>query len=386
MKDSINNAFRGRRVLITGHTGFKGSWLTLWLHRLGAEVYGFSLAPPTSPNNFAASRVADLLCGNVEDDIRARDSILRTYEQFAPELIFHLAAQPIVRESYTEPAETFDINVTGTANLLDAVRIAARPCSVIVVTSDKCYENSGAAQDFREDDRLGGHDPYSASKAAQELLVASYRDSFFLPAKIASHGVKLATVRAGNVIGGGDWARDRIVPDAARALAGGEAVQVRAPRAARPWQHVLDALSGYLLLAATMLADDDPRWCGGWNFGPAETEQITVGQLATLFCDAWGGGRWLDCHDDDQPYEAKTLGLDIRKAASQLHWQPRWRAREAIRRAACWYRTFYQRLPDLNGMREVCLADIAAYESTAGVTTSVTPPVGQATEQPAAAR
>ncbi|MFP6612312.1 MAG: CDP-glucose 4,6-dehydratase [Pirellulales bacterium] len=361
MQQRLTSSFAGLRVLITGHTGFKGSWLALWTQSLGAEVFGYSLGVPTMPSNYTASKVSEILAGEVSADICDRDRVRTAVGDIRPDVVFHLAAQTIVKTSYESPCDTFETNVMGTAYLLDAIRQAGRPCSVVVVTSDKCYENSGSENRFSEHDRLGGHDPYSASKAAAELAVASYRRSFFPAGRLAEHGVKLATVRAGNVIGGGDWADCRILPDAARALSAGQPVFVRSPNSVRPWQHVLDALGGYLLLAANMVGSDDPRWCDGWNFGPAAESEIPVSQLIALFCDSWGDGRWQDCSDSNPPHEAKTLRLSIEKAKLQLAWQPQWTVAEAVRRTAGWYRQFYT-ADGSDSMRAVCLADISDYE------------------------
>ena len=256
----FNNAYMNKRVLVTGHTGFKGSWLALWLQRLGAEVYGFSLAPPTDPSNYALSNVRGVLGGETLGDIRDRAMLSNALAAFKPDVVFHLAAQALVRESYAQPFETFEVNVMGTASVLDAVRDMGRPCAVVCVTTDKCYENHEQVWGCRECDPMGGHDPYSASKGAAEILIASYRRSFFDPSLLRGHGVQLASARAGNVIGGGDWARDRIVTDTVTALTSGRPVPVRNPYAIRPWQHVLEPLSGYLTLAATMLEKPDAKW------------------------------------------------------------------------------------------------------------------------------
>jgi CDP-glucose 4,6-dehydratase len=362
MEGVVTSAFAGRSVFLTGHTGFKGSWLALWLHRLGARVSGYALPPPTEPNNFSVSGVRDLLDRHYEGDIRDATTLNRAVAEAQADVVFHLAAQAIVRESYQNPRETFETNVIGTAGVLDAVRAAGRPCAVVVVTSDKCYENREQVWGYREIDPLGGHDPYSASKGAAEIVAAAYRRSFFPPDRIAQHGVKLATARAGNVIGGGDWARDRIVVDMARSLAAHEPVPVRSPLAVRPWQHVLEPLAGYLTLAARMLAGDDARWCDAWNFGPPAGEDLPVRRLVELFIEAWGEGAWQDMGRPDAPHEAGVLRLNIDKSLHQLGWRPRWPVAEAVRRAAAWYRRFYRDRP--SDMREACLADIAAYETS----------------------
>ena len=362
MTASLRQVFDGRRVLVTGHTGFKGSWLALWLHRLGARVTGYALEPPTNPSNFGVSDVHPLLEGHVVADIRDRAVLSSVIAASDPEVIFHLAAQALVREGYRQPLETFEVNTIGTANLLEVVRERRRPCVVVVVTSDKCYENREQVWGYRENDPLGGHDPYSASKGAAELVAGAYRRSFFPPTEIRRHGVKVASARAGNVIGGGDWAADRIVPDIVRALSAQLPIEVRNPSAVRPWQHVLEPTSGYLTLAAHMLAGDDPALCAAWNFGPLPQEAITVAQLAEEFITAWGSGTWVDTHRDGDPHETHTLHLTVDKAVRELRWRPRWSATEAVRRTAGWYRRLLGG-PGLP-MRDACLADIVAYEQS----------------------
>jgi len=358
---NYRNAFHGRNVFVTGHTGFKGSWLSLWLRRLGAVVTGYSLMAPTQPNNFELSGVTKVLARDYRADIRDSKELHAAMASSAPDVVFHLAAQPLVRNSYELPFDTFDVNVMGTARVLEAVKAMARPCVVIVITSDKCYENREQVWGYRETDALGGFDPYSASKGAAEILTASYRDSFFSPQKIAQHGVKVATARAGNVIGGGDWAKDRIVADIVRSLSAGRAVQVRNPRAVRPWQHVLEPLNGYLSLAARMLHSNSPALCGGWNFGPLPGDEMTVGELAERFCKTWGSGSWRDCSSGTQPHEAHSLRLCIDKAISELNWRPRWTPAETIERTARWYRRLYSE-PG-RAMQDMCYEDIAAYEA-----------------------
>lgn len=357
--DEIRRSLANRRVFITGHTGFKGSWLALWLHHLGARIYGYSLKPPTEPNNFTVSAIAELLADHREGDIRDNDKLKSALTAAQPDLIFHLAAQPLVRESYLSPRETFEVNVIGIASLLDCVRALGRPCTVIIVTSDKCYENREQIWGYREIDRMGGADPYSASKGAAELLVNSYRKSFFPPEQIERHGVKLASVRAGNVIGGGDWAKDRIVTDIVSAIVERRPVPVRNPQAVRPWQYVLEPLHGYLTLAARMLTSDDAELYSGWNFGPRSGEEATVGRLVELFCRQWGDARWQDCSSPDNPREAAVLRLNIDKAIWRLGWRPRWDLNAAVARTADWYRNYYE---GDRAMRAHCLNDIAAYE------------------------
>ena len=353
------DSLRGKRVFVTGHTGFKGSWLVMLLHRLGADVTGYSLAPPTTPSLFEAARLRELVADHHEADIRDASRLAAAVAAARPDVVMHLAAQPLVRLSHRDPLETFSTNVVGTASVLDAVRRRGEPCVLISVTSDKCYEPHDDGHPHAESDPMGGRDPYSASKGAAELVAASYRRSYFPPARLAEHGVQLATVRAGNVIGGGDWAEDRIVTDIVRHLVAGKPVPVRNPAAVRPWQHVLEPLSGYLALAAAMLAEPGPQWCTGWNFGPAAGDDVTVSELAEIFIEAWGAGSWQDMHDPRAPIETHVLRLAIDKALAELPWQPRLTAHEAIRRTAAWFKAFAAAPAQAHSL---CEADIAAFE------------------------
>lgn len=359
MTPVLGKSFSGKRVLVTGHTGFKGSWLSLWLSRLEAQVVGLSLAPATTPNNFSVSQVKNVLAGHEEGDIRDYGLVRKIIDQVDPEIIFHLAAQAIVRESYLTPRETFETNAMGTTHLLEAVRQRAKPCIVVVVTSDKCYENREQVWGYREEDAMGGHDPYSASKGVSELITHSYRSSFFNPASVKTHGIKIASARAGNVIGGGDWAKDRIVVDAAMHLSKGEPVPVRNPQAIRPWQHVLEPISGYLTLAAQMQASDKPHWCSGWNFGPRTGDEATVEALVTRLCQAWGDGTWQDMSDKSHPHEAGILRLSIDKATWLLGWRPTWDLQQTVERTANWYRNYYENSE--KSMHENCIADLEAF-------------------------
>lgn len=351
------SVYLGKRVFLTGHTGFKGSWLALWLHRLGAQVYGYSLPPPTEPSNYELSRVKDALSGETIDDILNRKKLSEVLSSFQPDVVFHLAAQPLVRDSYRQPYETFEVNVMGTASVLDAVRVLQRPCAVVCVTTDKCYENREQVWGYRECDPMGGYDPYSASKGAAEILIASYRNAFFPPHRLAEHGVQLASARAGNVIGGGDWAKDRIVADVVQALFAGRPVQVRNPHAIRPWQHVLEPLSGYLTLAAAMLRQPDARWSSAWNFGPVPGSEWSVGRLVDEFVKVWGSGEWVDLSLRNQPHEAATLRLCIDKANAELGWHPRWTGETMVKKTASWYKKVFV---DGNGAARACEADIEA--------------------------
>jgi CDP-glucose 4,6-dehydratase len=354
-------SFRGRSVFITGHTGFKGSWLTLWLHHLGARVSGYSLLPPTNPSNFATSCVRELLARHSNADVRDTAQLQGAIEACRPTVIFHFAAQTLVRQSYLDARQTFDVNVMGTASLLEAVRRLRLPCVVIVVTSDKCYENHEPGRRHRETDPLGGSDPYSASKAATEILTESFRQSFFRPDELREHGVQVASVRAGNAIGGGDWARDRIIPDMVKAAVANTPVQIRNPRSIRPWQHVLEPLSGYLSLAGRMLGSDDPALCSGWNFGPPAAEGQTVKDLVDVFVQTWSGARWEDASGTIQPREQAALHLSIDKAKAELGWEPRWTFQEAVKRTARWYQQFYAAAS--RSTRGLCYQDISDYEA-----------------------
>lgn len=353
----------GAPVLVTGSTGFKGAWLCAWLARLGARVSGAAL-PPDAPSLFDALDLRARVAQH-DGDIRDPAFLERVVATEQPRVVLHLAAQALVRASYDDPAGTFATNVQGTVHLLEAVRRAGRPCAVLVVTSDKCYENLGWEHGYRETDALGGHDPYSASKACAELVAQSYRRAFFAPARLDRHQVALASARAGNVIGPGDWAKDRIIPDAVRALSAGQALQVRAPRSTRPWQHVLDALSGYLALAAKLLGPDAAGWTEAWNFGPTAEDARPVRAVADAFCGAWGAGaRWEDRSDPAAPHEAAVLRLSSDKAVLRLGWRPAWGFDEAVRRTAAGYRALLG-ARDAIAARGVVEAELEAYEQAA---------------------
>ncbi len=313
--------WNGKRVFITGHTGFKGSWLSLWLQSLGAEIAGFALQPPTNPSLFELAHVAEGMT-SVEGDLRDLAALQQAMTEFQPEIVFHLAAQPLVRRSYQAPVETYSTNVLGTVHLLEAVRQTASVKAVVDITSDKCYENREWVWGYRESDRLGGYDPYSSSKACAELVAASYRNSFFNPAQYAEHGVALATVRAGNVIGGGDWAADRLIPDILQAMMRRESVLIRSPHATRPWQHVLEPLHGYLMLAERLYSDG-AAYGEGWNFGPDDINVKPVSWIADALYEQWGDG--LNWQQDGPPkaHENTYLKLDCTKARAILGWMPK---------------------------------------------------------------
>jgi CDP-glucose 4,6-dehydratase len=343
--------WRGRRVWLTGHTGFKGSWLSLWLQTLGAQVHGFSAGPPSDPALYEVADVADGMAGDVRGDVRSRGEVRAAVARAAPDVAIHLAAQPIVRLAYRKPVETVAINVTGTAKVLDALRTEAAPRAVLVITSDKCYRNEEHGRPFREDDPLGGDDPYSASKAAQEHLGAAFR----------ALGLPLATARAGNVIGGGDWAVDRLVPDAMRAALAGRPLEVRAPDAIRPWQHVLNPLLGYLLLCERVLADPGAR--RAWNFGPDPDDARPVGWVVERLAARWPEPLEvrLAARADAAAGEAAVVRLDSTLARESLGWAPRWDLASGLDATVCWYKAFR----DGEVMRDVCLRQIAAFERVA---------------------
>ena len=326
--------YQGRRVLVTGHTGFKGSWLCEWLLALGAEVHGFALEPPTRPSLFNQLKLAKRIASHTVGDVRDLPALVRTMRRVKPDFVFHLAAQPLVRLSYEKPAETFDTNVMGTVNVLEAARRIGHQISVVCITTDKVYENNEKGRPFRETDPFGGHDPYSASKGACEIVISSYRRSFF---GTPDSPVWVASARAGNVIGGGDWAKDRIVPDAMRALAKGEAIPVRNKVSTRPWQHVLEPLGGYLTLGAALAKRERfDEVCGGFNFGPDPKANRTVKELVEEMLK-WREGTWVDKSDPHAVHEAGLLNLDIRKARKVLGWKPRWGFEATVKNAVQWY-------------------------------------------------
>jgi len=350
----------GKRVFLTGHTGFKGSWLALWLSSLGARVTGYSLDPPTEPSLYREAGV-DELVHSVHADVRDRDAVALELRRAEPDVVFHLAAQSLVRESYRTPVETFEVNLLGTVHVLEAVRTCPSVRAVVVVTSDKCYENREWVWGYRESDPLGGFDPYSSSKACAELAAAAYRSSFFPPDRHrghGGHGVALATVRAGNVIGGGDWAADRVVPDCFRAFERGEAVAVRNPGAMRPWQHVLDPLHGYLVLAERLVVDG-PELAGAWNFGPDDADVRTVGSLVEALCRHWGNGAACAIDAGAHPHEARFLKLDCSRAHTLLGWRPLWDLEAAVARTVSWARN---RLGGADA-RTLCLDQIREYDA-----------------------
>jgi CDP-glucose 4,6-dehydratase len=337
---TLPSFWRGKRVFLTGHTGFKGAWLALWLTDLGAEVIGYSLPPPTDPSLFEMAGVKDRV-RHLDGDVRDEAALARAVAEARPEIVFHLAAQSLVRVSYDEPAATYATNVMGTVNLLEAVRRCEAVRAVICVTSDKCYENRETPRPYREDDAMGGYDPYSSSKGCAELVTSAYRRSFFPPERVADHGVAVASARAGNVIGGGDWARDRLVPDLMRAFAAGVRPVIRFPGAIRPWQHVLEPLAGYMRLAERLFRGDAAA-AEGWNFGPDEADGRPVRWIADRSSGLWGAGAGWDRTGQPQMHEATLLRLDCSKARTELGWRPVWPLDEGLRQTVVWYRDVAQ--------------------------------------------
>ena len=350
----------GRRVLLTGHCGFKGSWLLQWLQELDAQVWGYSLEPEPGPNlfrEFSREHPHGSSWQHREADLADLPSLKNWVWQAQPQVVIHLAAQPLVRHSYVDPLGTWATNVQGSLHLLEALKPLQHPCAVVMVTTDKVYENREWAYGYREPDRLGGHDPYSASKAAAEIAIASWRSSFCGTAPHQTPHLHVATARAGNVIGGGDWAADRIVPDAMRALAAGEPIAVRNPSATRPWQHVLEPLGGYLRLAEALATDPHPP-CEAFNFGPQLGSNRPVRDLVNSMLSHWPG-EWFDKSDSHAPHEAGMLHLQIDKAHHRMGWQPSWDYATTIERTVSWYRAVHEGASPL----DCCLADLQAYQA-----------------------
>ena len=344
--------WRGKRVFLTGHTGFKGGWLSLWLQAMGAEVHGYALNPPTEPNLFTAAKVGTGMASSKIADIRDADKLREAMQVARPEIVFHLAAQPLVRYSYAQPVETYAVNVMGTVHLLEAIRATPGVKAVVNVTTDKCYENREWVWGYRENEPMGGFDPYSSSKGCAELVTAAYRRSFLEPA-----GVALATARAGNVIGGGDWAADRLIPDFLRAMDAGETLNIRSPQSTRPWQHVLEPLSGYLMLAERLYADGEV-FAEAWNFGPADEDARSVQWIVERLAEMRKDVNW-QCDEAPQPHEAHYLKLDSSKAHNQLGWQPCWRLQAALHKTLEWHEAWRK----AEDMRSVTMAQIAGYQS-----------------------
>lgn len=355
MKELFNGIYNNRKVLVTGHTGFKGSWLCLILNKLGADVYGYALEPPTKPSLYEEAGIDELITSYI-GDVRDYEQLSRVIEEVQPEIVIHMAAQPLVRESYKIPIETYSINVMGTVHLLDACRHTQNLKAIVNVTTDKCYENKEWHWGYRENEPMGGYDPYSNSKGCSELVTSAYRNSYFNPNDYERHGVAIATARAGNVIGGGDWADDRLIPDFIRAIIKGEKVKIRSPFAIRPWQHVLEPLTGYLTLAAKLYSEG-ARYNGGWNFGPNDSDAQNVEWITSTICQLWDENAAYELDTNPQPHEANYLKLDCSKAKSELDWTPKWDISTALKSIVDWNKAY------LNGedIRKVTESQIEQY-------------------------
>ena len=343
--------WRNRSVFLTGHTGFKGGWIALWLSQLGAKVHGYSLAPPTTPNFFTATQLEDRLQSSTIADIKDLSKLAAAMQVAQPSIVIHMAAQPLVRESYNTPVDTFATNVMGTVNVLEAARQAETVQAIVNITTDKCYENQEWLWPYRENDRLGGHDPYSSSKACAEIAAAAYRNSF-----LAEAGIHHASVRAGNVIGGGDWATDRLIPDFLRAIDAKETLRIRSPNAVRPWQHVLEPLSGYLMLAERLVTDG-AAFAEAWNFGPEEFDAKPVSWIVEWLCQKLPHARW-ELEGAPQPHEAGLLKLDSAKAKTRLGWAPRWSLETALDKTLEWHQAWRNK----QSMAEIAIAQIYSYQ------------------------
>jgi CDP-glucose 4,6-dehydratase len=351
----FGNFYEGKKVLITGHTGFKGSWLSIWLHSIGAEVVGISLDPVTEKDNYVLSKIGDKIQADLRCDIRDGQLIKDVFKEYKPEIVFHLAAQPLVRLSYETPVETYEVNVMGTINILEAIKVTESVKVGVMTTTDKCYENREQIWGYRENEAMGGFDPYSSSKGAAEIAIASWRNSFFNPEHYDKHHKSISSVRAGNVVGGGDWALDRIIPDCIKALEAGKAIDIRSPSAIRPWQHVLEPLGGYLLLAMKMW-NEPAKYCEGWNFGPNAESIANVWKVASSVIDSYGSGSLKDISDPNDLHEAKLLMLDISKAKFKLGWTPKLNLNQTIELTVDWYKRYKN-----EDVYSVCLKQLEFY-------------------------
>ncbi len=356
----VDSSFwKGKLVFLTGHTGFKGGWLSLWLSFMGAKVTGYALAPNTNPNFFEVAKVADDLEQSHIADIRDLEKLQKAIADAKPEIVIHMAAQPLVRYSYINPVETYATNVMGTVHVLESIRHVDSVRAAVIVTTDKCYENKEWVWGYRENEPMGGYDPYSNSKGCAELVTSAYRQSYFSPEKYSKHQVAIASARAGNVIGGGDWSEDRLIPDAIKAFEANETLLIRNPLATRPWQHVLEPLSGYLKLAQA-LYEKGPTFTSGWNFGPRDQDNRSVEEVINILISDWGySARWQEEYQE-QPHEAALLKLDISKAQSKLGWNPKWNLEVAIHKTVQWQKLLYEK----ENMQKVSLAQIEEYQSS----------------------
>lgn len=358
MATNYKDFYKNKKVLITGHTGFKGSWLAIWLHSLGAEVVGISLEPYTEKDNFVLTNIGKKIKADLRGDIRDLNFLKEVFAEYQPEIIFHLAAQPLVRLSYDIPIDTYEVNVMGTINVLEAIRNTESVKIGIMITTDKCYENKEQIWGYRENEAMGGYDPYSSSKGAAEIAIASWRNSFFNPNQYYMHGKSIASVRAGNVVGGGDWALDRIIPDCIRSLEKNINIDIRNPKAIRPWQHVLEPLSGYMLLAMKIW-NEPTKYCEGWNFGPNPESIANVWEVANKVIKNYESGRLNDISNPNTLHEAKLLMLDIAKARYELGWEPKLNISETIALTINWYKRYKNE--DVYGL---CLEHIRTYSET----------------------
>ena len=357
---TVNPSFwNGKRVFLTGHTGFKGGWLTLWLASMGARVTGYALAPNTTPNFFEVAKVKSDLEQSHVADIRDLEKLQKAMADAGPEIVIHMAAQPLVRYSYSNPVETYATNVMGTVHVLESIRALDCVRAAVIITTDKCYENKEWTWGYRENEPMGGHDPYSNSKGCAELVTSAYRQSYFAPEKYSQHKVAIASARAGNVIGGGDWSEDRLIPDAIKAFEAKETLMIRNPLATRPWQHVLEPLSGYLVLAQA-LYQEGAKFNGGWNFGPREEDARTVQEVINLLIKNWGSAASWTQDQSEQPHEAHSLKLDCSKAHQYLGWTPRWTLEQAIENITQWQQAYQQQ----HNMPEMSLQQITSYQNS----------------------
>lgn len=356
MIDIFDNFYCGKRVLVTGHTGFKGSWLSIWLHELGAEVVGVSQDPFTNRDNYVLSGIGHKMMADLRSDICDGQKMKEIFQKYQPEIVFHLAAQPLVRYSYEQPVETYEANVMGTIHVMEAIRATSSVKVGVMITTDKCYDNKEQMRGYKEDDPFGGYDPYSSSKGACEIAIQSWRRSFFNPEDYGKkHHVSLASVRAGNVIGGGDWALDRIIPDCIKALEQDKVIDIRSPKAIRPWEHVLEPLSGYMLLAKKQW-EHPTEFCEGWNFGPESESVSTVWEVATELIKNYGKGELKDSSDPNAVHEAKLLILDITKAKTKLGWKPRMNMQQCMDLVADWYKRYRS-----DNVYQLCVEEIEKF-------------------------
>ena len=354
----FNNVYNGKTVLVTGHTGFKGSWLSIWLNMMGAKVVGYSLDPYSERGNFEACHLHDRLLADIRGDTRDYEKLNQTIKQYRPEIIFHLAAQALVRKAYAHPKETYETNLMGSLNIMEAVRENDCVKSVVMITSDKCYENVEQIWGYKETDRMGGYDPYSSSKGCTELMISSYRNSYFNPQDYAKHGKAVASVRAGNVIGGGDWSADRLIPDCIRFIEAGKDIEIRNPIATRPWEHVLEPLSGYLRVGEKLI-EDPVKYATSFNFGPHISANKTVWEVVSRLVGYYGKGRVVDVSNPADLHENTLLNLDVTKAYVMLGWEARWNLQEAIEKTVDWYKEALQTYD----MYDFCVRQIKTHQA-----------------------